>query len=301
LIHVGLNYRLDGTAPTASGSGATPLLAAPQFIAAAPPASGWRFTLTPYMWAMGLNGTATTRGQTVETNASFIDILTKSSSFPIAFMGHFEARNGPVALYTDLVFAQLRFAGSMLKQATRFPDLALSVDADARLRNTIGVVEAGGTYELARWRQSGADDTFTAIDALGALRYWNVSATTGFDVTGAVSSETLGLSRVGSRANANTGSIQWIDPVIGFRLRQQVAVGDEFQFRGDIGGFGLGSKFSWQVFGGYSHEFKLAGMTFAGVVGYRALSVDFSEGGGNNQRGLNTILHGPVAGISVPF
>jgi opacity protein-like surface antigen len=301
IIRAGLNYRLDGTAPNASNSGATSLFAAPQFIAAPPPAPGWRFILTPYMWAMGVNGTATTRGQTVETNASFIDILTRSSSFPIAFMGHFEARNGPLAFYTDLVFAQLRFAGSSLKQATRFPDLALSVDADARMRTTIGVIEAGGAYELGRWRQNGSDDTFTAIDALGALRYWNVSATLGFDVTGALSSETLGLSRVGSRANANSGSMQWIDPVIGFRLRQQVAAGDEFQFRGDVGGFGLGSKFSWQVYGGYSHEFKLAGLTFAGVVGYRALSVDFSEGGGLNQKGLNAILHGPVAGISIPF
>ncbi|SFK51786.1 outer membrane protein [Methylocapsa palsarum] len=301
LIRAGLNYRLGGTAPNAADSGATPLFAAPQFIPAAPPAPGWQFTLTPYMWAMGLNGTTTTRGQTVDTNASFLDILTKSSSFPIAFMGHFEARNGPIALYTDLVFAQLRFAGSMLKQATRFPDLALSVDANAHLRATMGIVEAGGAYELARWTQSGAGDSFTAIDALGGLRYWNVSATMGFDVTGSVDSDSLGLSRVGSRANASSGSIQWIDPVIGFRLRQQVAAGDEFQFRGDIGGFGLGSKFSWQAFGGYSHEFKLAGLTFAGVVGYRALYADFSEGGGLNQKGLNAILHGPVAGISVPF
>lgn len=301
VIRAGLNYRLDGSAPTASGSGATPMFASPQFIAAAPPAAGWRFTLTPYMWAMGLNGAATTRGQTVETNASFIDILTKSSSFPLAFMGHFEARNGPLSFYTDLVFAQLRFAGSMLKQATRFPDLALSVDANAHMRATMGIAEAGGTYELARWTQSGATDSFTAVDALGGLRYWNIGVTMGFDATGAANSEILGLSRVGSRANANSGSMQWIDPVIGFRLRQQVAAGDEFQFRGDIGGFGLGSKFSWQVFGGYSHEFKLGGLTLAGVVGYRALALDFSAGGGSNQRGINSILHGPVAGISVPF
>ena len=72
--------------------------------------------------------------------------------------------------------------------------------------------------------------------------------------------------------------MEWIDPIIGLRLRHRIGPGDEFQLRGDIGGFGVGSKFSWQLAGGYSHDMKIGDWTITNTVGYRALSVDYSNG-----------------------
>jgi hypothetical protein len=47
---------------------------------------------------------------------------------------------------------------------------------------------------------------------------------------------------------------------------------------GDVGGFGVGSDFSWQVVGAYSWDFATTGATtWAGVIGYRALSVDYTK------------------------
>ena len=40
----------------------------------------WRFTIAPYAWAVGITGSATVRGQTIDTNASMVDLIQKSDS-----------------------------------------------------------------------------------------------------------------------------------------------------------------------------------------------------------------------------
>ena len=50
-----------------------------------------------------VNGNATARGHTVDIDANFFDIVEKSNSL-MALMGYFEARKGPFALFTDVVW-----------------------------------------------------------------------------------------------------------------------------------------------------------------------------------------------------
>jgi hypothetical protein len=76
----------------------------------APPPSQWQFSFTPYGWATSINGSATARGHTVDIDESFIEIVEKSDSL-MALMGYFEARKGPFALFTDVVWADLTFDG----------------------------------------------------------------------------------------------------------------------------------------------------------------------------------------------
>jgi opacity protein-like surface antigen len=302
MLRAGLNYRFDWSQPAPSGTGATAPFANPVFDAAARPAFGdWRVSLMPYLWAINMNGSATARGETVGADASFIDVLTKVSAFPLAFMGRGEARNGPLFFYGDLAWMQVRFSGSTLKLETPALDLGLAVNADGRLKQTLAIGESGVGYELARFRLGGASNSFTAIDAFAGFRYWYVSLDVSLDIIGAANSELLGLEQVGARAIAKSGGIEWIDPVVGLGVRHQIAPGDEFRFRGDIGGFGAGSKFSWQAYGGYNHDFKLGGVNLTGTIGYRALSVDYSAGSGDTARGLNAIIHGPVVGMALPF
>ena len=44
-----------------------------------------------------------------------------------------------------------------------------------------------------------------------------------------------------------SGSVDWADPFIGARLQHQLAPSQEITLRGDVGGFGAGSQFSWQA------------------------------------------------------
>ena len=291
VIRAGLNYHLDWGLPSSTDS----------FAAAEQPALGdWQFRFAPYAWAIGLNGNLTARGRSVDTNVSFYDVLTKSNHL-LAWMSYLEARNGPFSFYGDIMWARLGFFGGGLRQTNPIGLSTLTIDANANIRSTLAIGEAWMGYELARWRQSAGGDSFTAIDAYGGLRYWYLSNTLQLSVTGAINLPLLGLDFGGGRALAKTGSTQWVDPILGLRLRHQIRPGDEFQLRGDIGGFGVGSKFSWQLFGGYSHDFKIWDWTITSVVGYRALSVDYSNGSGNAQKGIDAIIHGPVIATSFRF
>ena len=75
--------------------------------------------------------------------------------------------------------------------------------------------------------------------------------------------------------------------------------GRELQFLGDIGGLGVGSDLTWQLFAGYSFDFSIWQSTLLhGLVGYRALAVDYTQDSGPNKNNVDLILHGLVVGLS---
>ncbi|MPR08627.1 hypothetical protein [Microvirga tunisiensis] len=79
-----------------------------------------------------------------------------------------------------------------------------------------------------------------------------------------------------------------------------MAPAHELFLRSDIGGFGVRGKFSWQAIGGYGFDFgDWNGITFSGVIGYRALSVDYAQGEGRHRYEFDMLQHGPVLGLSM--
>ncbi len=170
------------------------------------------------------------------------------------------------------------------------------------MRLTMAIGEAGVGYELARWKLTNAPASFTALDAYAGMRYFYLGADLTLRALGAVTSPFLDVDQLGARAHAKSRGIEWVDPVVGLRMRHSFSPGENFEMRGDIGGFGVGSKFSWQFYGGYSHDFEFNGMKFAGLVGYRALSVDYStRRWDGRENGINAIIHGPITGVSMRF
>lgn len=93
----------------------------------------------------------------------------------------------------------------------------------------------------------------------------------------------------------------WVDPFFGGRVRQQIDQKNAFFVKGDVGGFGAGSRFSWQAAGGYTHDFQLAGLNWTSMIGYRALYVDYVQGPYDRQSGINAVLHGPTVGVGLRF
>lgn len=301
VIRAGLNYRFDFSRPE-TGSAATPLFATPNFEPVARPRyDGWKFLALPYLWAINLNGGMTLRGETLDVNATFIDALTRSSSFPLAFMGRAEAENGPFFAYGDIAWAQMRFSGSALSLRSPLADLAVSASVSGRLKTTLTIGEAGFGYELARWKLLGAPESFTAIDAYTGLRYVNMTANLNLDAIASASSSALGVTVVDGKSVTGTGTLWWMDPVVGLRLRHSFAPGSKFEARADIGGFGAGSKFSWQFYGGYSTDFDYNDTHFTALIGYRALGMNFEKYVEGRANGLNLVIHGPVTGLGVKF
>ena len=264
-----------------------------------PPPSGWTFRLTPYAWAPSVNGDVTVRGQTVDIDMSFWDLFDSGSSKAeleslAALMGYVEARKGPWGIYGDVVWGKFDFSGGAVTQRNPTANLSLSASAKAGLGYDITMAESGLTYEVARLGAAHA----TAFDLLGGARYWNQELDLSLAADGSIDLDRLGLRRAGSLAVARSGTLDWVDPFVGFRVRHELSPGNELQFLGDIGGFGVGSDLTWQLFGGYSFDFGLWPSTLRGVVGYRVLAVDYSQDNAGFKNSLDLVLHGPVVGLS---
>jgi hypothetical protein len=266
-------------------------------------ADDWRFGFTSYAWLNGLAGNATARGNTVDYNASILDLFQKSSSLA-AFDGYVEGKKGRFAFYGDLVWAKLGVPTSAASYANPIRGVTLSTQSNVASTTSLTILEGGAMYEVARWPAT--ERSFTTLDAYAGLRYWNLSTQVYLDLTGTLDFSDPRLSRFDRSKTigvADSGTLQWVDPLIGLRLRHQFTPSQEVMLRGDIGGFGISgsSTFSWQVAAVYSYTWQFDGYAIAAVGGYRALSTSISFDSGANVSGLNLVLHGPLVGFTVKF
>ena len=100
-------------------------------------------------------------------------------------------------------------------------------------------------------------------------------------------------------AVASTGDLEWVDPFIGGRLRHGFGDNKELTLEGDVGGFGVGSDFSWQVVATYGFDVNCFGTPLHTVIGYRALAVDYSKESAYGENILDVVLHGPLLGVNL--
>jgi len=278
-------------------------------MAAEPPATPdpdpWRYNVALYGWAMNVSGNVTVRNQTIDTNASFIDLVQKSDSLA-GFMGYFEADKGRLGVYTDLVFAKLGFGAGQTNYRNPLPGLSITTTTNAALTYQLFIVEVGGVYEFFRWPGT-TEGSSTALDGVLGFRYWNNSIDASFDATATANLNLPAFGIERSRgfgvAIARADAIQWVDPVVGLRLRHQFTPQQQIMVRGDVGGFGLGSQFSWQAVAAYSYSWQYTGYQVAALLGFRALGVNYASpsGAGINAVGINEVLYGPIIGVSFRF
>jgi hypothetical protein len=90
----------------------------------------------------------------------------------------------------------------------------------------------------------------------------------------------------------------WVDPIVGLTLR--TAAGRPVQLRvySEVGGFGLGSDFTWQIFPTVGIKLTRSASL---DLGYRWLDLDYASGEGNNEFGYDVLTQGPVLGFSFRF
>jgi len=95
-----------------------------------------------------------------------------------------------------------------------------------------------------------------------------------------------------------SGSKTWFDPVIITRLSTDIKDKWLFQFRGDIGGFGIGSDLTWQLQAYAGYRF---GKVFQLTAGYRLLSIDYDKGVDKERFIYNVDTFGPVIRVGFNF
>ena len=150
----------------------------------------------------------------------------------------------------------------------------LSVDVampPGEFQPTLGIFSVAGVRRL----NDAADLTF-------GLRWNHVKAVLDFPA--------VGLQLENTR--------DWVDPVVGVVLRTPAERRWHATLIADVGGFGVGSDFTWQVFpsGGVKLT-NWASLEF----GWRFLATDYATGEGADRFEYDMLYQGPVVGVAFRF
>ena len=97
--------------------------------------------------------------------------------------------------------------------------------------------------------------------------------------------------------NPNTGKESWIDPIIGGRVSWDLTRTLVFKMRGDIGGFGVGSDFAWNLMAGIGY--RLSNITFTGF--YRIWYAKYENGSEDNLFIYDMTTSGPGLAMVLHF
>jgi hypothetical protein len=90
----------------------------------------------------------------------------------------------------------------------------------------------------------------------------------------------------------------WVDPIAGVTLRTPAGRPVQLRLYSEIGGFGAGSDFTWQIFP--TASIRLTGKASL-ELGYRWLDVDYATGEGNTEFRYDVLTQGPVVGFGFRF
>lgn len=222
----------------------------------------WKFNLAPfYLWAMGMNGHATIGENISQVDVDFDQI---TDNLEAVFIVHFEGMHeSGFGFLTDINYVSLGGTQSLPVNTT------LDVDMD------MTIVELSGLYRM----QKGED----LFDLIAGVRYVKIDM--GLNISSATPLNGLSLSP----------EIDWTDPLIGARWMRDVNEEWSLLVRGDIGGFGVSSNFTWQALG--LVEWKPYEHT-SFIAGYRILDLDYEEGSGAKYFRYDVRSQGPLVGVN---
>ncbi|MDB6069360.1 MAG: hypothetical protein JWL81_531 [Verrucomicrobiales bacterium] len=229
-----------------------------------PPAAAekeWWWSSTSYAWLTDISGDLAIRDYKVPFDIGMDDVL---EDLDFSYMSYSEIGYKKWSLGLDVMYAKL-------SDDQTFAVGPLSGEAGFEL------VQALVTTRL----QYTAVDTGTVkLDVFTGFR-WNY-----YDVD-----LTVDTGRRDLRRSANE---DWFDFIVGARAVVQMGDRGFFQSMGDIGGFGAESDLTWQASAGVGYHFT---PHIAGLLGYRAVGVDYDKGGFL----MDTVSHGPVVGLNFSF
>jgi len=223
----------------------------------------WHFLAEPYVMFPYMDGsTGVGNLPKADVDANPGDIFSK---LKIGAMLYVEASNNQWSVSSDFIYMDLRqnVTGDVLIESGEFSAEQLAW-------------ELAGLKRLAGWLEVGIGGRLNNMKA-------------GLDLV-----KTVGNPREEERSLSKT----WVDPILIVRTKGIVKEKWLLQFRGDFGGFGIGSDFTWQVqaYAGYGFS-KLFQLT----AGYRVIGVDYDKGTGLNRFVYDIITFGPVVRLGLNF
>jgi hypothetical protein len=227
--------------------------------------NNWHFLAEPYIMFPSLSGTTGLRNlPDVKLDANPGDIF---SHLQVGFMLNLEAHKENWAIASDLFFANLQ---------QDITPTAIIISGQSKAKQYQW--EFAGFYRIV---------SFLEIGLGGRLN--NIYS--GIDIV----RNDIGEGNTGQSANISS---TWIDPIIIARASTEINEKWHFQFRGDIGGFHIGSMLTWQLQGFAGYRF---GKLFQLSAGYRINSIDYDKGSGQERFRYDVRMFGPIIKFGFNF
>jgi hypothetical protein len=228
-------------------------------------AKKWNFLLEPYMMFPNMKGTT---GVGPLPDASLdVDAGDIFSHFKFGTMVYFEVANERWAFTSDLIYMKLA------EDAT--PGTFIN-NGEVTVKQFAW--ELAALRKLLSWLEAGVGLRLNILDVEADLVTNNIGG--------------------GTTARNKSLTQTWVDPIIIARIKSAADKKFIYQFRSDIGGFGIGADLAWQIqaYAGYrfSKLFQLTG-------GYRVLSVDYNKGTGDDRFLYDIATFGPVIRFGFNF
>jgi hypothetical protein len=243
--------------------------------------------LTPYVWLPSVNGyfayaipvklPPPYAGKTIEFTAE-ASPGSYLSHLNFAAMGTFDIRKGDVAVFGDLINANLT-KGSTYSTSLAIPEfkttVPITVDNSTHLSSTI--YEVAGAYTLA-------EGPSASVEAFVGWRQTSIGANLGWNLA-------LGSKPPIYRAGTVHSGDNFGDFITG--LRGTIALGDGGWFIPYYGDFGTGApqNTSWQAYAGIGKSFRNGSL----IVAFRQLNYDLPPGVSYVQK---LGLGGPLVGYT---
>src|SRR5262249_33721016 len=155
----------------------------------------------------GLNGHTRVKSRTTDIDVDAFTVLGDLDGVP--WMSYAGGRNGRLAFYNDIFYARLGVGPSVARSLHR-----LAIDSPLWADSQQTIIEAGAAYEIGKWHLFTGT---TALDVLAGARYWRQDVAINLAFTATLDAAGLVLSR--GRAIARAGDVDWVDPLIGLRIR----------------------------------------------------------------------------------
>ena len=231
--------------------------------------SGWEFSISPlYFWAAGFDGDLRINGTKATVDLTPIDLYVNNLGTVLDalegyYMGAGEIRYGKFGFFYDVLYMDLEGGGTVNKKP-------LSLDIDGGFKLLFATM--AGTYRFY-------EDETAHIDALAGLRIWDVKMGVDLDLNSKFEKN-------------NFDGDTWVDPVIG--IKGGTDISDNVYLKGwaMVGGFGAGSDFMWDVFGGVGYDFN---DRFSAFAGFRGGGADYKKGSFK----WDVTMYGPMLGLGV--
>jgi hypothetical protein len=228
-------------------------------------AKKWQFLVEPYLMFPNMNGkTGVGNLPDVSVDANPGDIFSK---LQMGAMLNLEASNDKWAIATDFIYMNLQ-------QDVTSGTLINSGEATAKQF----AWELAGLRRVAPWLEVGIGGILNSIQAGANINVNNIG---------------------GGTTNRSKELTQtWYDPMLIVRIKHNPIKKFMYEFRGEIGGFGIGSDFAWQIqaYAGYRFS-KLFHIT----AGYRVISLNYQTGEGENRFLYDIDTFGPVIRFGFNF